>query len=169
MPGLQSTDTSRLATDKSAVAGHRINLGHCIQLQDTSVLSAKFRYVDRSVRRQVRWRSTPTTWKDEPFSPDLYHFNWWNKDHFKSQRKLYSPWCLRDHGHTPTASLTVPFWPVSRLVHYTCCLFLAFSLTLMMELICSSEMLVDFELHSVTTQDTLFFLITTVTASNPTR
>jgi hypothetical protein len=47
-------------------------------------------------------------------------------------------------------------------------LILAFYLTLKREAICSSETLVDFKLHSVTTQNSLFLIVTTVTASNPT-
>jgi hypothetical protein len=44
MPGLQSTGIPSLTIYKSAVAGHRINLGYCNQLQDTSILPAKSRY-----------------------------------------------------------------------------------------------------------------------------
>jgi hypothetical protein len=35
---------------KSAVAEHSTNLGHRIQLQDNSILSTKFRYMDRIIR-----------------------------------------------------------------------------------------------------------------------
>jgi hypothetical protein len=36
--------------DKSAVAEHSINLGHTIQLQNTTILSTKPRYMDRIIR-----------------------------------------------------------------------------------------------------------------------
>jgi hypothetical protein len=64
------------------VAEHRINLRHCIQLKDTSILSAKSRYMGCIIRRQVRLRSTPTiceSWKHliqflkEERSPSSYN------------------------------------------------------------------------------------------------
>ncbi|PNF22070.1 hypothetical protein B7P43_G09300 [Cryptotermes secundus] len=39
--------------DKSAVAEHRIDLGHRIQLQNTSILATKTRYMDRIIREAI--------------------------------------------------------------------------------------------------------------------
>jgi hypothetical protein len=39
--------------DKSAVAEHSINLGHHIQLQNTTILSTKPRYKDRIIREAI--------------------------------------------------------------------------------------------------------------------
>jgi hypothetical protein len=39
--------------DKSAVAEHITNLGHRIQLQDTTILSTKSRYIDRVIREAI--------------------------------------------------------------------------------------------------------------------
>jgi hypothetical protein len=36
--------------DKSTVAKHSINLGHRIQLQDTTILSTKYRYMDWMIK-----------------------------------------------------------------------------------------------------------------------
>jgi hypothetical protein len=82
MPGLKSTGPSSLTTDKSAVAEQTINFRHRTQLEDTSILSAKSRYMDCIIRRQVRLRSTPTickSWKHliqllkEERSPSSYN------------------------------------------------------------------------------------------------
>jgi hypothetical protein len=37
-------------TDKSAIAEHSISLGHCFQIQDTSILTTKSRYMDQMIR-----------------------------------------------------------------------------------------------------------------------
>jgi hypothetical protein len=37
--------------DKSAMAKHSIHLGHCIQLQNTTILSNKSRYMDQMIRK----------------------------------------------------------------------------------------------------------------------
>jgi hypothetical protein len=39
--------------DKSAVAEHSIELGHRIQLQNTSILATKTRYMDRIIREAI--------------------------------------------------------------------------------------------------------------------
>jgi hypothetical protein len=40
-------------SDKSAVAEHSINLNHRIQLQNTTILPTKFRYMDRMIREAI--------------------------------------------------------------------------------------------------------------------
>jgi hypothetical protein len=40
--------------DKSTVAKHSINLGHNIQLQDTTILSTKSRYMDWMIREAIK-------------------------------------------------------------------------------------------------------------------
>jgi hypothetical protein len=37
--------------DKSAMAEHSISLGHRFQIQDTSILSTKSRYMDQMIRK----------------------------------------------------------------------------------------------------------------------
>jgi hypothetical protein len=39
--------------EKSAVAKHSVNLGHCFQLQDTTILSTKTTCMDRMIREAI--------------------------------------------------------------------------------------------------------------------
>jgi hypothetical protein len=40
-------------SDKSAMAKYSINLGHCIELQNTTILSTKSRYMDWMIREAI--------------------------------------------------------------------------------------------------------------------
>jgi hypothetical protein len=39
--------------DKSAIAEHTVDLGHCIQFHKTSILAAKTRYMDSIIREAI--------------------------------------------------------------------------------------------------------------------
>jgi hypothetical protein len=47
--------------DKSAVAEHSINLDHRIQLQNTTILSTKSRYMNRMIRETIEIESHQLT------------------------------------------------------------------------------------------------------------
>jgi hypothetical protein len=45
--------------DKSAIAEHSINLDHRIQIQKTTILSTKSRYMDRMIRQAIEIELQP--------------------------------------------------------------------------------------------------------------
>jgi hypothetical protein len=51
--------------EKSGVAEHSINLGHCIQLQDTSILAKKLRCMDRIIREAIEIKLHPNNMNRE--------------------------------------------------------------------------------------------------------
>jgi hypothetical protein len=53
--GSKNINDIRLArTEKSTLAEHSINLGHCIQLHNTSILAKKLRYMDHIIIREAK-------------------------------------------------------------------------------------------------------------------
>jgi hypothetical protein len=54
--------------DKSAVAKHSINSGHCIQHHDTSILARKFRCVVCLIREAIQTELHPNNINREDFS-----------------------------------------------------------------------------------------------------
>ncbi|XP_033606939.1 uncharacterized protein LOC117282232 [Cryptotermes secundus] len=51
--------------DKSAVAGHSINMGHHIQFQNTSILATKIRYMGRFIRETIEIELHPDSMNRE--------------------------------------------------------------------------------------------------------
>jgi hypothetical protein len=58
--------------DKSAVAEHSINLGHHIQLQDTTILSTKSRSMDQMIRETTEIELHPNNMNRD----DGLHLSW---------------------------------------------------------------------------------------------
>jgi hypothetical protein len=55
--------------EKSAVAEHSINLGHCMQLHNTSIVAKKSRYMDRIIREAIELKLHPNNInKEDSFS-----------------------------------------------------------------------------------------------------
>jgi hypothetical protein len=53
------------APDTSAMSEHSINLGHCVKLQDTTVLSAKLRNMDPVIKEVIRIEIHPNNMNRE--------------------------------------------------------------------------------------------------------
>jgi hypothetical protein len=71
-PFLRSVKDDRLKEhhqhmDKSAMAEHSINLGHCIQLHNTSILSTEHTYMDSIIREVTETELYPNNMNKDPY------------------------------------------------------------------------------------------------------
>jgi hypothetical protein len=84
--------------DRSAVAKHGISLGHCIQLQNTTILSTKSRYMDWMIREAIELELHPNNMNRE----DGLCLSWSRKPLIHSLKGCRKPpiqQCLSRCGH----------------------------------------------------------------------
>jgi hypothetical protein len=89
--------------DKGNVAKHSINPGHCIQLQNTTILSTKPRYINKMNREATKIELHPKNINRE----DGLCLS-------QSQKVLIHS--LKGLKETPVASLPFPTWPLGHTV-----------------------------------------------------
>jgi hypothetical protein len=84
--------------DKSAVAEQSINLDHRIQLQNTTILSTKSRYIDRMIRKATEIEIQPNNMNREDGL--RLSRSWKSLIHaLKGRRKRLIQHCQSQHGH----------------------------------------------------------------------
>jgi hypothetical protein len=81
--------------NKSAMAKHSINLGHRIQLQNTTILSTKSRYMDQMIRESIEIELHPSNMNRE----DGLHQSWLWKSLIHSLKG-----CRKRPGHWENGS-----------------------------------------------------------------